>query len=139
MKLFDESNNYELRDFSLRNDANKQPIVYIVIVKDTTVTETISPDGSNIVCVGKDYDKPFHSNLTLFMKSLGMFKIHSTSEADKKRIELLARLLDDYKEAIVSLEVFLVGDMVPGEVALHGFKLSATASVNQWGYLFTEQ
>ena len=37
MKLFDESNNYELRDFSLRNDAKKQPIVYINIVKDTTV------------------------------------------------------------------------------------------------------
>ena len=73
------------------------------------------------------------------MKSLGVFNIHSVSEADKERINLLARLLGDYKHAKVFIEVFLTGDMVPTEVALHGFKLSATASVNQWGYLFTEQ
>ena len=53
MKLFDESNNYELRDFSLRNDANKQPIVYINIFKDTSVSEGISEDGKSIISIGK--------------------------------------------------------------------------------------
>lgn len=139
MKLFDETNNYELRDFSLRNDANKQPIVYINIFKDTSVSEGISEDGKSIISIGKDYNKTYHSKITLFMKSLGVFNIHSVSEADKERINLLARLLCDYKHANVFIEVFLTGDMVPTEVALHGFKLSATATVNQWGCLFTEQ
>ena len=79
MKLFDESNNYELRDFTLRNDANKQPIIYINIVKDTTVTEGISEDGKSIINIGKDYNKSYHSKITLFMKSLGVFNIHSLS------------------------------------------------------------
>ena len=139
MRLFDESNNYELRDFSLRNDANKQPIVYIDILKDTTVVEGISEDGKSIINIGKDYNKTYHSKLTLFMKSLGVFDIHSANESDKERIKLLARLLSDYKHAKVFVEVFLTGDNVPSEVGLHEFKLSATASVNQWGYLFTEQ
>ena len=139
MKLFDESNNYELRDFSLRNDANKQPIVYINILKDTTVTDGISEDGKSIISIGKDYNKSYHSKITLFMKSLGVFNIHSVSESDKKRINLLARLLGDYKHAKVFIEVFLTGDNVPSEVALHEFKLTATAFVNQWGYLFSEQ
>lgn len=139
MRLFDESNNYELRDFSLRNDANKQPIVYIDILKDTTVTDGISEDGKSIVSVGKDYNKTYHSKLTLFMKSLGVFDILSANEPDKERIKLLARLLSDYKHAKVFVEVFLTGDNVPSEVGLHEFKLSATASVNQWGYLFNEQ
>ena len=139
MKLFDESSNYELRDFSLRSDANKQPIVYINIFKDTSVSEGISEDGKSIISIGKDYNKSYHSKITLFMKSLGVFNIHSVSESDKKRINLLARLLGDYKHAKVFIEVFLTGDNVPSEVALHEFKLTATASVNQWGYLFTEQ
>ena len=138
MRLFDESNNYELRDFSLRNDANKQPIVYINILKDTNVSDGISEDGKNIISVGKDYNKTYHSKLTLFMKSLGVFNIHSVSEPDKERIKLLARLLSDYKHATVFVEVFLTGDCFPSEVALHAFKLTASASVNQWGYLFRE-
>lgn len=139
MKLFDESNNYELRDFSLRDDANKQPIVYINIFKDTSVIEGISEDGKSIINIGKDYNKPYYSKITLFMKGLGVFNIHSAGESDKKRINLLARLLSDYKHAKVFIEVFLTGYNIPSEVDLHEFKLSATASVNQWGYLFTEQ
>ena len=139
MKLFDESNNYELRDFTLHNDANKQPIVYINIFKDTSVSEGISEDGKSIISIGKDYNKTYHSKITLFMKSLGVFNIRSVSEADKERINLLARLLGDYKHGKVFIEVFLTGDNVPSDVTLHEFKLTATASVNQWGYLFTEQ
>lgn len=138
MKLFDESNNYELRDFTLRDDANKQPIVYINIVKDTTVTEGISEDGKSIINIGKDYNKPYHSKITLFMKSLGVFNIYSVSEADKERINLLARLLGDYKHAKVFIEVFLTGDNVPSEVALHEFKLTATALNGQWGYMSSQ-
>ena len=138
MKLFDESSNYELRDFSLRNDANKQPIVYINIFKDTSVTEDISEDGKSIVNIGKNYNKTYHSKITLFMKSLGVFNIHSVSESDKERINLLARLLGDYKHAKVFIEVFLTGDMVPTEVALHEFKLTATALNGQWGYLSSQ-
>ena len=72
------------------------------------------------------------------MKSLGVFNIHSVSEADKERINLLARLLGDYKHAKVFIEVFLTGDMVPTEVALHEFKLTATALNGQWGYLSSQ-
>ena len=139
MKLFDETNNYELGDFLLRNDTNKQPIVYINIFKDTSVSEGISEDGKSIISIGKDYNKTYHSKITLFMKSLGVFNIRSVSEADKERINLLARLLGDYKHGKVFIEVFLTGDNVPSDVTLHEFKLTATASVNQWGYLFTEQ
>ena len=138
MKLFDESSNYELRDFSLRDDVNKQPIVYINIFKDTSVSEGISEDGKSIVNIGKNYNKTYHSKITLFMKSLGVFNIHSVSESDKERINLLARLLGDYKHAKVFIEVFLTGDNVPSEVALHEFKLTATALNGQWGYLSSQ-
>lgn len=138
MRLFDESNNYELRDFSLCNEANKQPIVYINILKDTTVSDGISEDGKRIISIGKDYNKSYHSKITLFMKSLGVFNIHSVSESDKKRINLLARLLGDYKHAKVFIEVFLTGDNVPSEVALHEFKLTATALNGQWGYMSSQ-
>ena len=138
MKLFDESSNYELRDFSLRDDVNKQPIVYINIFKDTSVSEGISEDGKSIVNIGKNYNKTYHSKITLFMKSLGVFNIHSVSESDKERIKLLGRLLGDYKHAKVFIEVFLTGDNVPSEVALHEFKLTATALNGQWGYLSSQ-
>lgn len=134
MRLFDETNNYELGDYSLHDATNEQPIISININKSTNVSEVISEDGLSVINAGKDYNKPYHLKLKLFMKSLGVFDIHSVSESDKARIKHLARLLEDYKHAKVFIEVFLIGDNVPSEVALHEFKLTSTATSGQWAY-----